>query len=353
MNMDENALVEKEKKNKKIAFIALIVLCSISFLFGAIGGIASFINLVNGTNEQTEENMKTPQEKEFSDGVLNIMNGNTVIGTYKCQHSSCGYAYGFNDDNLYDLKTVEIGDYQIRKIINNKLVFLYDDDEDDSSMHRSNGVIVYDYTTSKVVKTYNAVKNYNKNDMIIFIVQDENNKWGVVKFDDNQVIEMVKPNYDYIGAFVPTGEQLNSQGFYAAKLGAEWFVIDINGGSNYSNSYSFPIVAYDGEMVVTKNSNSFDVYDTKGNTLYKGATDYIFPGGGLLVVNTSNQVTVFDAYAINKVFSHDYVQIGNVSAIETETGFSVKVNGEEVYSKANKNKSNRNKNGADYDMIVY
>ena len=350
--MDENALAEKEKKNKKVAFIITIVLFAICIIFGAVGGVASFINMVNESSEPSES-MATPQVQEFSDGVLNILNGNTVLGTYKCQHSSCGYVFGFNDDNLYDLKTLEVSDYQIRKIINNRFVLLYDDDENDAgSLHRSNGVIVYDYVDSKVVKNLKAIKNYNKNDMVVFIAQDTNNKWGVIKFDKNQIVEMVKPSYDYIGAFIPVGEQLNGQSYYAAKLGVEWFIIDINKGTTYSNAFVSPIVAYDGELVVTKSGSTFDVYDVKGNKIYKGATDYNFPGGGLLVVNTSNQLVVFDAYAITKLYDRDYVQISSIVSMETENGFVVKVNDEEVYNKANKNKSARNVNGASIDMIV-
>ncbi len=351
MNMDENALIEKEKKNKKTALIVMIVLCVICFVCGAVGGVTKFISFVDGSGDNQIDDVVTPREEEFHDGVLNILNNNTIVGTYKCEHSNCGYVYGFNDDNLYDLKVGEVNEYQIKKKINNRFVLLYDDDDNDGS-HRSGGVIVYDYTTSKVIKKYKAIKNYNKSDMVIFIAQDENNKWGVIMFDKDQIVDKVKPEYDYIGAFVPTGEDLNSQGYYAAKKNNEWVILDINKGSEYSRLFPSPIVAYDGEMVVVKSGSTFSAYDVKGNALYKNASDYSFPGGGLLVINTSNQVTVFDAYAITKLYEHDYVQISNIVALENNDGFVVKVNDQEVYNKPGKGKSNRNIMGADISLIV-
>ena len=350
--MEENELKEQEKKNKKLALILLIVLCSVSLIFGVVGGVTKFISFVAGTDEQTEENMMTPQEKEFSNGVFNILNGNNVIGSYKCEHSKCGYAFGVVDDNNYDLKTEELNEYQIRKVINNRYVLLYDDDEEDGTSHRSNGVKVYDFTTSQVVKEYKAVKNYNRNDMVVFMAQDNSEKWGVIKFDADSVVDMVKPEYDYIGAFVPSGELLTAQGFYAAKKNDDWYILDINKGTEYSREFTEPIAAYDGEMVVTKVSGGFNVYDVKGNLLFDKATDYNFPGGGLLVVSNQGKVTVFDAYAITTLFTSDYVQISNLTAMETETGFEVKVNDEVVYTKADKKKSERNINGADYSMII-
>ena len=229
---------------------------------------------------------------------------------------------------------------------------MYDDDEDTGSLHRSGGVKVYDFVGSKVVREFKAIKNYNRNDMLVFIAQDTNDKWGVIKFDKDQVVDMVKPNFDYIGAYVPTGELLNSQLYYAAFNNNDWFIIYINDGSVYSKEFNEPIVAYDGEMLVTKNDNSFNVYDVKGNLLFRDAKDFNFTGSGLLVVNNLSTVTVFDAYAITSLYSHNYVQVGSVTAEESSAGIVIKVNGEVVYNKPDKKKSNRNRNGADYQLIV-
>ena len=350
--MEENTIVEQEKKNKKIALVLAIILCSLCFIFGIVGGITSFIRFVSGTDKELEENMKTPQQQEYSDGVFNILNGNTVVGTYKCQNKSCGYAYGIIDDGMYDLKTEELNDYQINKVINDRFVLLYDDDEDEGSLHRTNGVKVYDFTTGSVVKELKGVKNYNNNNMLVFIVRDINDKWGIIKFDDDKVVDVVNAEYDYIGAFIPTGEKLNEQSFYVAKKNDDWIILDINNGKEYSIEFSLPIVAYDGEMVVVKNDNVFYVYDVRGNLLFKDATDFNFIGGGLLVVNSSNNVVVFDAYAITSLYSHEFVQINSIVPMETDDGYVIKVNDEDVYSKQGKQKSPRKTTGASIDMIV-
>ncbi len=351
--MDENSLKEAEKKNKKIALITSISLCAICMIFGIVGGITKFVSFVDETSDITEENMRTEEEQEFKDGVLNIKNGGQVVGSYKCEHTTCGYVYGYIDDNLYDLKTIDVvNDYQIRKIINNRFVLLYDDDAAVESLHRDGGVKVYDYVDNKVVKEYTGIKNYNRNDMSVFIAKDANNKWGVIKFDKNEIVDMVNFEYDYIGVYVPTGEQLNSQTFYAGLKNEDWVLINISDGSVYSKEFTDPIIAYDGEMVVTKRDNTFRAYDTKGNLLFKDAIDYNFCGAGLLTINSSFDVRIFDTYAISSLFEKNYVQIGSVSAVEEPDKIIIKVNDEDVYTKPDKKKSERNTNGADFSLIV-
>ena len=350
--MDDNTIVEKEKKNKKVALVMMIVLCSISFLFGIVGGVMKFINFVDDSTSATEEDMMTPQEQEFSNGTFNILNGNNVVGTYKCEHTSCGYAYGVVDDNNFDLKVEELSEYQIKKLINNRFVLLYDDDEGNDTNHRSNGVKVYDYTTNKVVRELKAIKNYNKNDVVVFIAQNTDDKWGVIKFDNDKIVDMVNFEYDYIGAYLPLDVPLASQEYYAAKKNDDWIIINITNGEEYSKEFSSPIVAYDGEMVITKADFGFNVYDFKGNWLFAEAIDFSFPGSGLLVVSSKSKVNIFDTYAITSLFSRDYVQISGIATNESDKGYEVKINDEVVYTKDNKNKSQRNQEGADYDLII-
>ncbi len=351
--MEGNDIKAKEKNNKRIALIVMIASCALCFIFGVVGGVAKFISFVNETSSVTEENMRTEEEKEFNDGVLNIKSGGSVVGTYKCSHSSCGYVYGYTDDALYDLRAVDVSqDYQIRKIINNRFVLLFDDDAEDETLHRDGGVKVYDFTTSKVVKEYQAIKNYNKNELQTFIAKDENGKWGVIRFNGDKIVDMVSFDYDYIGIFVPTGEKIDSQNFFAARKGEDWVIIDVKNNSVYSKEFNSPIVAYDGEMLIVKKDQSFEAYDFKGNLVFENATDYSFAGAGLLVVNDVYNIKVFDSYAVRTMFENSYVAINSVSSNEENGKIIVKVNDDEVYVKNDLKKSERNLAGADYSMII-
>ncbi len=350
--MNEDAIRSKEKKNKKLALVVMIILCAVCLILGGIGGVLSFISFIDNAGMQTEENTMTPIQQEFSDGVLNIMNeSSSIVGTYKCENTRCGYAYGYQDDS-YDLKAISVpNDYQMRNLFDDQYVLLYDDDENDDTLHRK-GVILYNYATNTKEREFDVVKTYNKPEINYFIARENTGLWAIIGFDENGIRDVTEAVYDYIGIFLPENESVADQNLFATFKSNVWSLVDVSTGTTYSTDFEESIYAYDGELVVTKNGFKYNLYDVHGNKLFTNGSEVLFPGAGLLIIRDDNNVTVYDAYAIEELFSKDYSQIRSFVAQQENEKIVVKVNDEDVYTKENLVKSPRNKSGARFDLII-
>ena len=314
--MTEEQRIEKEKKNKKTSLTIMIILCVIFSIAGIGGGVIKFVNFVNKLTSPDVEQLQDDKCQFYKDGTLTFCVNDSEVSKYKCESSSCGWAYGFNEEPAgTQLRTPPTQAYVYNYLINNSYAIIYDgESSQEDAYHRSAGVKIIPIRKMSDAKSYSAIKNYNNRENTIFIVQ-ENNNWGVISLENSGIEEKVKSEYSYIGVFVPEKETYNEQQYYAAKLGNEWLIISINNRDNTKASvnYADPIAGYDLRTVVTKNDNGYDVYNLNGDLIIGNQKDFRFIGLSTLVVTTDDKVTVYNTFNNEELDSISLAQVGELS----------------------------------------
>ena len=305
------------KKNNKGALILIIILL---LIFSALS-IWGFVANLMGVNKPPEpENIA--REFKFNN-KLYFYDKLTLVGTYECKTNNCDYATGVIDDEDYSLNYYKDAKKSQITLISNRYAFLVDDGSD---------VILYDVVNSSVVNTFKAVKNYdigiNNN---YYILEDLNNKWGVMKIDSTAGI-VIDYKYEFIGLHdeLAEGTTLLNSDVFVVKDEYGWKLVS-NTDINKSSSFINQIYDYNDKYVVTKNSDYYYINSIdSGNLLMTNLFKYTkFIGDYIAVLNSNNEFYLLNPSNLEEV-SQKYT-INSVSEVTLEeglNGISISIGGE-------------------------
>ncbi len=269
--------------NKKGFFIATTIFL-IAFLIMGLGGFYF---------KAFEKQDKEEETITYVNTISFYSENRSLLGKYTCQYYYCGFVTPIIDDTNYILDYYKDGILENNKIINNRYAFVYD-----STTENYNEIILYDFVAKTILETYKNIKNYSaliENN--IYLVEDQNNKWGVLSLASNGIVELVAPQYDFIGLFndydIDNG-YLIADRFLIFKNN-KWAIIDQN-DVLLSAYIDEPVISYTGLYIKTSINNYYKIYDYNGNIILPDA-NYIhiaITGKYIELVDENKKITIYD-----------------------------------------------------------
>ncbi|MBE6140606.1 MAG: hypothetical protein E7172_03625 [Firmicutes bacterium] len=288
---------KKKKKNKKESKwrnlskrTKIIIICSLIGIVVLIIVILLVYIFVFKEDEKTPI-VKKPEvivEKDnyrYENGTLIFLDENdSELGSYECQNKDedkCFVANYNNEEDDFDITEKIYQDYSkvtsVSQIINNNYVAIYDNKE------RNSGLIkIYDIEKKEELGKYKLIKKVD-NDKVI--LQNEEDKYGVISFVEEELKEIIEFKYDYLG-FIEGKESI------VAKNGENWLLIGIDGVEkskgivgeikNFDNKY---ISVYD---------ESYSLYDYEGKVLKNEKIDYITFDSDYVFVVSNRRMYMYD-----------------------------------------------------------
>ena len=291
--------------------IFLILILSAFTVWGYLGN-------KNGINKTTNvENIN----KEFKfNNKLYFYDSENLLGTYSCKTSECDYAKSIIDDDNYSLKYYKKDNDTTIKLISKKYAFISDD----------NNIILFDVINNKVLNTFKAVKNYGINiNNNYYILKDLNDKWGVMKIDENTEI-IIDFKYDFIGIHNELIENntLLKSNLFAVKNVNGWKLID-DKGLDKSSYITNQIYDYNDKYIITKAGNYYYINKLTGNLLMSNVFLYTkFVGDYIAVVDKDNDLYVFNPDTMEAKSQKYKVSIIDEMAVEkTNDGIVISIGG--------------------------
>ena len=243
------------------------------------------------------KNFKGVKEKEKVVTYVNTISfyseNKELLNKYSCQHSYCDFAKPIIDDANYLLDYYKDGNLEYNKIINNRYAFIYDSENENYEE-----IILYDLVDKKIINTYKAIKNYNiliESD--IYFVEDLNNNWGVVSFENGEFKELIAPEYSYIGLVNNLDIETNkliADRFLVLKNN-KWAIIDQN-NILLSSYLEEPVLTYTGLYIETLFNNYYKIYNYNGDTIL-GDENYVhisITGKYIELVSENKKLTIYD-----------------------------------------------------------
>lgn len=250
-------------KKQKIAcmIIALIILITI------IVGIVSLLTKEKKVEEQEEQ---PPVETApvitdnfyYKDGNLYFLDEQeNEIGSYTCENKKeelCYVAIN-NSRDAFDVAKLETtsGEEKVTRIpiYDNQYVFIVDKENKTDKT-----IKLYSIKDNKVEETYNDVKAYEDN---YVIVSNNEDKYSLLKIE-NSITEMIKPNYTYLG-------KIEKEENLIAKNNKGYVIINKDNkvlSATYDNIEE--IKYYNDKLIVAKEKGNYNVYDYKKNVIAEG-----------------------------------------------------------------------------------
>ena len=276
INKKEEKKTKKPKKSLKEKWGNLskkkkvIIIISIILLLLIIVGLILFFVLRNPKEDSVKpEEPEVIVEKDnyiYKDGTLVFLNDDEEeIGTYECTNKSedlCYVSMYSMEDTFDGEKNVYQDESLIERpsaIYQNNYVFIYDNENDSS-----NNIILYNIKDQETVDNYTLVKGFSDSDFVI--LKNDNNRYGLIKFDSEGIEEILEFSYDYIG-------QLSSDSNIVVKTNDRYYIYNTE-GKNLSSGLRYEVRSYNNKYIVVDN-NGYYVYDYNGNLIFDDAYDYI------------------------------------------------------------------------------
>ena len=288
-------IVMTNKKIEKSAFILIIILLVI---FVPTSSFAVYFHLNSDSKSSTNNNHEL-----FYDNKLWFYDAaGTLLSTYTCETSNCGYASNTIDDASYAIDYYKQDNYD-HVSLSSPYVFLTDFNDSASKS------FLYNTKTSQSFKSnaYESIKDYGiglANDL--YIVKNMTGKVGVIKLLES-VTPVVPFEYDFIGLINNTNEdgKLISDYFVAKKEDA-WYIIS-SSGAVLSSPLDKEIVTFTGNLIVVQNESSLDeLVDYEGNTILEGEYNKIsFFDKYVLITTLNNEFYLYDLNT-NSIVSNTY-----------------------------------------------
>lgn len=251
-------------KKKKILVIVGAVLVLL-----LIVGLILFLVLRDTEEEEKPEEPEVIVEMDnyiYRDGTLIFLNSDgDEIGTYECMNKSeelCFVPNYSDEDNFDGEKNVYEDETLIErpsKIYQDNYVFVFDNEDAEDE-----NIILYNIEEAKEEDTYTLVKGFSDSDFVI--LQDTNNKYGALEFNNDGYDEVFEFSYDYLG-------RMNSEASIVARTSDRYYIYDTQ-GKNLSQGIRYEIKSYNDKYIVV-NNNGYYVYDYDGNLIFDDAYDYI------------------------------------------------------------------------------
>ncbi len=243
--------LKKMPRKNKIIIVIIIILMLILITLG-------IVFLIN-KEDQTEKLDPTPPVNvivdngnyRYNNGILEFLDSfGTKIGEYTCTNKDeelCFISYLDNNKDDFNTESNVNEDNSLveikSKIYHNRYVFINDGED--------SNIILYDVIENKKVDEYLSIKTYGNNDYVI--IKNLDNKYGLIEITDNEIKEVIKPTYNYMGKIKDDDILVveTTQGYYL-----------INYESKYLTKVSKNIIYdYNDNYIVTKNNDKYSLYN--------------------------------------------------------------------------------------------
>ena len=287
-------------QTKKTSILVIIIVLLV--ISAPLAILSCYLKLSGYTpKEKTEEKepskednstIKKPNnDSKYANGKLYFYDLNkNLIGEYTCEKDPCSYAVSNITDDDYPIAYLKSEETDINPY--NNYAFIND----------NNKILIYNFQTKEVVKTYQTIKNYHNMLEGYMIVQDENNKWGVIKLDE-VITEIIPLEYDFIGLSDSLNEDnmLNNENFIVLKDNL-WAIID-NEGDLASNFLSLPITSYNDLLISVENDNIYYLYDYNGKRVVdESGFNYLsFTDKYINIIDHNNNLYIYDYMNDSKI----------------------------------------------------
>lgn len=307
-------------KNRKITLIVIIVLLCF-FLPITIYATILHIKFKNPV-------IDNPNHEFFYNNKLYFYNEDNLLGTYNCvSNDYCDYASDFSE-RIYPLNEYKDSMNSKIPIINNRYVFLIDSL---ITKIKEADIILYDLETNRELGRYKTVKNYGigiSDD--VYIVEDKNNKWGVLRFFDG-VNLMIPFTYDYIGLSKNIGEngKINAS-YFAVFKDNLWSLVDIH-DKELASGFNAPIVNYNERFVITSESDEMRIYNHNNELALNGSFKYLdLWSKYIAIVTLDNEFYLYDNTTEEEVSMRHNISDVNNLRYEIDKGRLLIYNEEEL-----------------------
>lgn len=243
-------------KKKKIIFIV----CS-SLIFLLLVGLIIFFILNNNDDKKEikEEVILQEDNYRYENGKLIFLEDDKDIGTYECVDKDvkkCYVAYLDNESDTFDHETNLDSKEEVlnkrSKIYLSNYVFVYDDGK----------VLLYNIKDKKVEEKFKSIKAYETEKDYV-VVEDKDEKFGVILFDENTYEYAINAYYDYLGIVDAKNLLLVSE------TDKKQRVIDID-NKQLSKEFSVTIKSVNKDYIAALSGKKYNLYSYKFDELLSG-----------------------------------------------------------------------------------
>ena len=223
-----------------------------------IGVIVYFVFIKK--DEKPIDNVVVEQDNyRYENGKLIFLDGKKELGEYECTDKSekkCYVAYLNNDEDLFDHPSnIDYKGNTLKErseIYLKKYAFVYDDGK----------ITLYDIENKKSKKKFLSIKAYDT-DRDLVVVEDKDNKFGVIEFMDDNFEYVINAYYDYLGIINAKDLLLVSE------TDKKQRIIDID-NKNLSKEFSINIKSASKEYIAAQSGASYNLYSYNFEELMSG-----------------------------------------------------------------------------------
>lgn len=224
-------------KKKKIIFIV-----AFGIVLLLIIGLILFLVLNNKEEDKPKDVVVLEDNFRYDNGTLIFLEDKKEIGKYECVDKDvkkCYVAYLDNESDTFDheINVDESGNVikKRSKIYLSNYVFVYDDGK----------ILLYNMKDKKTEEKLESIKAYNTEKDYV-VVEDKDNKFGLIEFADDTFNYVINAYYDYLGIVNPKDLLLVSEtnkkqriiGIDNKQLSKEFSVIIKNANKEYITAQS-------------------------------------------------------------------------------------------------------------------
>ena len=288
--------------NPKVQKGALFLIIFLLIIFVPLAGYGLFLKLTGPGETTGLDNVN--HEFYFDNKLWFYQDDGTLLGTYGCKTSHCGYAVNTIADGEYGVNSAPVAEDEPIKIINNRFAVLTD--TSDTSVTEA---FIYDIVSgvSYQQAAYLSAKDYGIGiSGNLLIVENASHQYGVIRLND--VITPVVPiQYTFIGLTDQKDEngKILADYFIVAKENG-WRLIDQNGAMLTSEILE-AIVDYTGTYLITRSEEGYyHLLDYNNNSILSEDFSYLsFTDKYLNCFTTTNEFYVYDI-ANQEIVSQTY-----------------------------------------------
>ena len=245
-------------KKKKILFIIILVIVLL-----LISGLILFLTLNNKEEEKPKDVVVLEDNFRYDNGTLIFLEDKKEIGKYECidkDVKKCYVAYLDNESDTFDHESNidESGNIikKRSKIYLSNYVFVYDDGK----------ILLYNIKDQKTEEKLESIKAYNTEKDYV-VVEDKDNKFGLIEFADDTFTYVINAYYDYLGIVSPKDLLLVSE------TNKKQRIIGID-NKQLSKEFSITIKNANKEYVSAQSGKKYNLYSYNFEELLSGF-DYI------------------------------------------------------------------------------
>lgn len=226
------------------------------------------------------------------------------VPLYECQNKEigkCGYANPLVVDGRYNLEEAVSLGTEMGSMIGGRYIFIYDSniylkDLYSSYFNEDIPLIIYDTVNKKEIGRYAAVyysEYYNYDNYLV--VADFNNKFGIIKIENGNVIKVLDHEYDYIGHLYESKQ-------YMLVKDGQYYVYNVNTKEKVG-PFNNQIASYSEKYIVTNEGSyeedtekNYRLYGINGNKiLVDSGYEYMeIAGDYVIVIDRNKTLNVYD-----------------------------------------------------------